>query len=1237
MDLKIKKLLSLLLIGVLVLGYFPTSFAAPRILDYVEEGSSLDLDKRAEDLDEKDRVRIIVELDNEPIIQHAIQERKRFSELDSSFVEAEAKQLKEVQRSLLKNMEKEKIDIEYHNAFVNVFNGFSCTTTLREAKEIEKLPGIKRVYIANEYSRPVPAMKESLDKVRARRVWKDLGYDGEGKVVAIVDTGLDPSHRDMVLTNPEKAKLSRSDITSKAVPGKWRTSKVPYGYNYMDNNQEILDLGPEASRHGMHVGGTVGANGDEEAGGIKGVAPEVQLLAMKVFSNNPSMPSTYGDILIRAIDDSVDLGADVINMSLGAVAGFVHPTDPEQQAVARAVENGVFMSISAGNSDRLASPLNPYVENPDVGVVGSPGVSVDSMQVASVNNKIYLYQHNVEVLGIDKEIVGYGKDKWSRVSDELDLIAIGGEKLGSPDDYRGIDVKGKVVLVKRGAYSFRDKTKWAEEQGAIGIIVYDHGLSIFYKNQGGWGIPFMKISKEDGEAVEEKLKDGPITIKVTLREEAIDPTSGYMSDFTSWGTTPDLTFKPEIAAPGGSILSTDQNDKYQYMSGTSMAAPHVAGGAALVLQSIEERFPSLEGREKIEMTKNLMMSTAIPIKEEVNEKVSEYTSPRRQGAGVMDLFKAVTTSAIVVDKRTGLSKIALKEIDKDEEFTIRVKNLSDEEVQYEISASVATDFVEDGEIMGQPQPIVRKKDKTPIKFSVDGKKINDFISIPGGENLDIDVEIDLHGTMALVSKAKLNKLFPSGGFVEGFIELKDVNSDKDNMDLVIPYIGFYGEWDEGSILDGSVYDEKTLYGLTGMIEPTDKFEDFKYLGQIGDEKWDADKIAISPNGDEINDTIEPVLSFLRNAKKLDIDILDKNKDKIRDLASKEYVRKDYFDGDISDAYKKNDNWIWDGKIRNKIATDGQYYYSISALIDYPDAAWQTKLFPVYVDTEAPIIEKVKYDRNDEKIIVKAKDSGISIKNYLLIKDDKVIDESLNGKFDAKELSEYIQQLRVQVIDYAGNSAEYSEEIEMYTSDSTVPYVTIVTPEYRGVYNTGEIELSGLISEASDLKYLKADGKNIPFTKNEESGKFEFSTILALEDGVHLINIEAEDVFENRISFGHEVIVDTIAPTIEMKEWPRERIVKHRVKSVEIAAEINENFGDLRVRVSGSEVFYQEGMWEYTDKLAPITYILESQEVELDYGENIITVEAYDKAGNETIKEYRVYRKKPGEVDPVIDE
>lgn len=1250
-----RKLLSIILVIVLVLGSFTSVMAAPKKslkdneMPYPKTTvRKLEVDPRAKGLKDEDSVRIIVELVDRPIIEHAYEEGVRFKSFSKDTVNALKESIVSAQESVKSDIETREIDIKYHESFMTVVNGFSGTTTFEEAKKIESIPNVKRVVLVNEYSRPEPQMVNSKDLVNAALTWGELGYDGEGMVVAVLDTGIDPDHKDMILTNPGKAKYSELGmsglIDTKNLPGTYRTSKVPYGYNYMDNNQEILDLGPDASRHGMHVAGTVGANGDEENDGIKGVAPEAQLLAMKVFGNDPSMPSTFGDIIIRAIEDSVALGADVINMSLGSTSSFVVEDDPEQQAVAKAVRDGVFMSISAGNADKFGSPYEPYASNPDVGVVGSPGLTAESMQVASSNNKLFLHKHKVEADGLEMEVIGYGKDDWRSLSSELELVAIGGNKLGTPDNYDGIDIKGKVALVSRGAHAFKDKTKWASEAGAIAILVYNNDPTrIFYVNQGGWEIPFMKVQVAEGAALEALVGEngGSMTIEVSHNEKYIDPATGSMSDFTSWGTTPNLDFKPDITAPGGNIYSTDQNNGYQYMSGTSMAAPHVAGGAALVLERVNEEFPQLEGQEKIEMAKNLMMSTAKPVSAvgTYNDHYGfeHYVSPRRQGAGAMDLYAASVTPAIVTDKSTGLSKVSLKEIDEESTFTVTVTNFSDETVSYAVYGTVTTDLVIDGinkrEVQGvyidgtrsdnAPYtgdfPIFFAEDDMTVAETVYGAVYNTVV-VPAGDSVDIDVTVDLEGAVDWFYDDSLLDVFENGTFVEGFVEL--VNIDDKSPDLSIPYTGFYGDWDEAPIIDKGVYDmEDSFYGHTGMLD-----ENQVYLGVNADGDFDASKIAISPNNDGVKDITLPVLSFLRNAKELDINILDANGNKVRDLVTEYNIRKDYYDSGVGSQYKIHDIWTWDAMINNKLAEDGQYFYQINTKIDYKGASWQTDKFPVYVDTSAPEMIGYTYDSDSKELTINATDDGIGISKYVLSQGEEMIAENATGEFDLSVVEEGPQTFEVIVVDYAGNKNNKKIAIE----DNTIPYVIIDTPEYLGIYNTSEVEVKGSIADATGLKYLQINDEDVDFALNDETGNYEFTNVLTLEDGIRVFDVTAEDIAGNLINFEHKIFVDTVNPTIEMIEEPTAEVVEHTVESLTVAANISDNFGELRIKVNGNEVYYVADDWEYMKEAEPVNYALESYEVALEDGDNIITVEAYDAAGNETIKEYHVYRLAEGE-------
>ncbi|MUV37306.1 Lactocepin [Lentibacillus sp. JNUCC-1] len=793
---KIKRILVLLLAFMLV--FSNSTFAATGSLSKNASSKKSEIvnnkqkfmgNENDEKYNDDEKVRVIVEVEGNPAITYATEKGKKFSSLaESQKTDLQEKALK-TQQNVKENIANKKVKVEYEQSFTTVFNGFSGIVEYGDSKRIEKLPGVTSVTVATEYERPIvePEMKYSKELVQAQRTWDEYGYDGEGMVVGVIDTGIDPTHKDMVLTDPSKAKLTEEKVASGNYPGKFFTDKIPYGYNYMDESYEIRDIGPEASMHGMHVSGTVGANGDEDNGGIKGVAPEAQLLALKVFGNDPQMGSTWGDIYIKAIDDAIQMGADALNMSLGSTAAFVDSDSPEQQAVKRAVENGVIMSISAGNSAHLGNGhWNPYVTNPDIGVVGAPGVSHDSLQVASLEN---------EFIDLEALTYGYGEEKgkagylsagnihpFDLEQNTFQLLDAG---LGSVEDFEGKNFNGKFALIQRGEYAFTEKTLNAQAAGAAGAIIYNNTDGIVnMATEDTINIPQMFMLKSDGVLLAEQLEnDSEVTI--TFGDETVkiqNPTAGQMSDFTSWGLTPDLDFKPEITAPGGNILSTLQDDQYGVMSGTSMAAPHVAGGSALVLQRVDEAF-NLDHRARVEMAKNLLMNTSEVVNDKgyaqsVLEQDNPY-SPRRQGAGLMQLHSAIKTPVVVTEKQTGEAKVALKEVGDQFSMTLEAKNLTDEAVSYDLAANVQTDFAFNG-VLGNAF-LSGELDKLEAQEVV-GAKVNlnngkETVEVPANGSVTVDVQVDLSEAKVFsepgADPVKPEEIFTNGYFVEGYVTLTD--------------------------------------------------------------------------------------------------------------------------------------------------------------------------------------------------------------------------------------------------------------------------------------------------------------------------------------------------------------------------------------------------------------------------------------------------------------------------------
>ena len=496
-----------------------------------------------------------------------------------------------------------------------------------------------------------PQSIESDEIITVPQTWKQ-GYKGEGMVVAVIDSGLDVNHEVLRITDPSKAKFKNQEEIEAAKKaagidyGKWYNDKVVYAYDYFDGTDNIKEA--ERDSHGMHVTGIATGNPDKEAGNgekIYGVAPEAQVMFMRVFSDRQK--TTGSALYVKAIDDAVALGADTINMSLGSSTGStVNAGSDIIDAIKRARAKGVSVLISAGNSNTFGNGYSrPAAENPDYGLVGNPSTVEDSISVASINNKI-ITTEVFEVKGLEGNAeLDNGKFDYSKSATDTDFekgkeyeyVSVG---LGKEDDFKDLDLTGKLALIQRGEIPFSEKIANALHHGAVGAMVYNNveGSNLGMAIDGdAKKIPSVFISKRYGEAL--KAGSYKVVFNNTMANRP-SPEADQLSDFSSWGVTTDGQLKPDVTAPGGNIFSSLNDNTYGDMSGTSMASPHVAGVAALVKEYLVKNHPELTPEQVSATVKALIMSTAKP---HVNKETGVYTSPRQQGAGVVDTAAAVST------------------------------------------------------------------------------------------------------------------------------------------------------------------------------------------------------------------------------------------------------------------------------------------------------------------------------------------------------------------------------------------------------------------------------------------------------------------------------------------------------------------------------------------------------------------------------------------------------------------
>ncbi|MGL4731136.1 MAG: S8 family serine peptidase [Clostridium sp.] len=1145
-------------------------------------------------------IRLIVEVDGKSA-QEMVPRGIKASGKEAATVESTQKPVRDAVASL--------DGIEVRHSYTNVFNGFSVDAKRKDIKEIEKIKGVRKV---TEVQRYTENMNNAKKLTQIEEVWKKYSLQGEGMVVAILDTGIDYKHKDF--KNPDdksKLKLNESGLEKIKSSGVLKadknadtyfTEKIPFGYNYADRNNEIVDLRDYKSPHGAHVAGIVGADGEEELlennQAVKGVAPEVQLLAMKIFSNGPLGKYTYSDDQLAAIDDSVALGVDVINMSLGGAAGYRDDKDPVQDAITRATDAGVMVVVSAGNSSNSTDPYGLGMLNDQI-TVGSPALAKDALMVASYENS-HVADKIISFKDKKGKVISEGTFKEHQVGIEEIYnknISIVDGGFGKGNEVK--NVKGKIALIKRGEIAFTEKILNAQANGAKGVIIYnkdgDDSL-INMATDPNIKIPAIFIGNSTGAKLLEGSKKGIALFNGDTRNTIGENINGSdYSDFTSWGPSPSLEFKPQIAAPGGQIYSTLNEGQHGVMSGTSMAAPHAAGSMALLMESIKEYAPELKGRELIDYAKNVMMNTS-SVKIDKNAKEVPY-SPRRQGAGLVQVEDAVRNRVTVTNN--GQAAVALKEIKGNKAtFTLELKNYGSENIEYEIESLGGVITQDENTKYGEMiRDRVLDEDDANLSFS------KDEITVPAKGTAKVDVTLNIGSGL---SKDR---------YLEGFIRLEA--EDEKAPSLSIPYMGFYGEWDKESITTNNIWDENK-HVLVQILKATGEYpamlvenlaltnvnNEASILGIVGNNedgsmKVDENTIAISPNADSVNDVVYPGLYLMRNAKNISVEILDENGNMVRNLGSTVDYRKKIIGLETGKAPALMNELSWDGKVFDKAkgqyvnVKDGKYTYRIKSKIDFKDAKEQVINMPVKVDTVGPNVEVVKYENvkdGEVKVYFKATDelSGVVPNGQFPV----IINGELNKEateanttYDSKTglysktikglKANTLNQIEIGAFDYANNLGGTSTVIPVgKVPPAAISFNDKTFAQGQIDVNKNSYNISGRINRP--IKELLINGESVKLAVNKD-GSVSFSKSVALNEGLNPINIKAVD-YNGKVLQNHayKVNCDTVKPVIEI-ESPQ--VTGNKIKAtsdtVTLKGRVYDNLWGYKFYVNGELIKVSE--------------------------------------------------------------
>ena len=900
--------------------------------------------------------------------------------------------------------------------YSTVLNGVAVKTTYGRFGKIGEVASVSETILSETFNRPQSTDTDASGIVNAVDIYPTgifdsscVDYTGKGTAVAILDSGFDLRHSvfanmpdttnllitledvDAVFSRTTALKLSEQKHETLRLTDLYINEKIPFVYDYADKDFNVY---PYDSEHGTHVAGIIGG----QDGTITGVAVDTQLVLLKVFPDLDDGGKT--EDILSALEDAVLLGVDAINMSLGSSCGFAREADGD-------AINAVYDKIGASGISLITAASNSYssayggeqgntnkVTNPDSGTVGSPSTYAAALSVASISGtkSEYLIGNNEQVVFFNESnnIAGKPNDFFDELfaalgmaegeTRELEYVTVPG--VGMKANYNTVDVRGKIALVRRGDTTFEDKALQAKNAGAIACIIYNNIEGDILMSMGKSDhIPTISISKEDGTRLAEKAS-GTLTIS---RKQAAGP---FMSDFSSWGPSPNLELKPEITAHGGNILSSVPGGGYDELSGTSMATPNLCGIVILIRQYLKEKYPDYSYQQISVMCNELLMSTATII---LNQEGIPY-SPRKQGAGLASLYNVVNTGAYLTVDGIDRAKLELGDDPTRSgvyEMKFHIENISDTALSYRlgvigmtetVSSSDNTFVAEKGQLLGGG---------FTASVTGDGTLAGEVVTVAAGKTAEVTVVY----TLTENDRKMIDSLFPYGMYVEGFVTLEA--QDENSIDLNIPFLVFYGDWTEAPMFDKTYYEVESE-AHDASIDDEDKLKAdyfattpygsyyYNYIIPLGTYLYKVDTslydeipattehIAISNSLGTIDGISAVYAGLLRNAKTMTYTITDKVTGEVVKKLVVDNANKAYSQGGTPIPNFEYLKWK-SGELG--LVNNRQYEFKMEGLLDYGDGGKTTNVrntfsFDFYLDDEAPVLKDVSYEKVYDKALKK---------------------------------------------------------------------------------------------------------------------------------------------------------------------------------------------------------------------------------------------------------------------------
>ena len=569
--------------------------------------------------------------------------------------------------------------------FNRLWKGLSVSISSGQLDALEGLRSVAALYPVLQVPAPElnpvadPELATAIAMTGADVAQSELGFTGDGVKVAVMDTGID-------YDNPALG----GDGTARQDSASFPNSRVVAGFDFVGDAYNASGSGAalvpqpdprpdDCNSHGSHVAGIVGANGTVAGDAIRGVAPDVDFGAYRVFG---CVGSTSADIMVAAMERALADDMDILNMSIGS-AFQTWPQYPTAAAADALVDAGVVVVTSIGNSGaNFGQNLS----------ASAPGVGNNVIGTASFDNTHV--ETNVFTISPDNRQVGFVPATGSAVpppSGSLPMARTGtvtsaadacSAPVGTPPAPGSLT--GMAVLIRRGGCNFSQKASNAQKAGAAAVVLYNNVPGFFtatvvpsVPGDVPITIPVAAINNVDGGVIDSRLASGPVTMTwTTATVTQANPTAGLLSSFSSYGLNAELTLKPDIGAPGGLIRSTIPLELggAGLNSGTSMASPHVAGAAALLM----EARPNLAARD----FRDVLQNSADPKLWAGSPTLGFLDYVHRQGAGMVDIDDAILSTTTVSPGKLSLGESQAGATTR----TLTVRNSGSSSVTYNLSA-----------------------------------------------------------------------------------------------------------------------------------------------------------------------------------------------------------------------------------------------------------------------------------------------------------------------------------------------------------------------------------------------------------------------------------------------------------------------------------------------------------------------------------------------------------------------